>query len=198
MLWQSFVKVTFSIIQNDWREFPRFSWWVLVQWQKLPTLYLHWYSALWCVLRTTYVRLQSVTDQLTMTVEDWMGDGSQCVFQAQVFVSMWLDMFFEWLAELFSIPLDSVLSLCVCEPFSVKTVSCVCTQLQGQKLIVLCCSWERSVVERVKWPQLLFILLPKPLWTCCAPCHLSLTIFPFCSFWVSANTSATQSIRALG
>lgn len=116
------------------------------------------------------------------------------------FVSVWLDMFFEWLAEPFSIPLDSVLSLGVCEPFIVNKGGelCMYTTAKAELNSVLCYSWVRAVGERVKWPQLLSILLPKPLWTCRAPCHLSLTIFTFSSFQVSANTSATQSVRALG
>lgn len=76
MLWQNFVQMTFSITQNDWCWFPLFSWWVLVQWQELPILYLHWSSVFWCVLRTNLCQA-AVIDQLIMTVEDWMGDGSQ-------------------------------------------------------------------------------------------------------------------------
>lgn len=103
-----------------------------------------------------------------MAVEDWMGDGGQG-WAADVFVKcsfcQYVAGYVLWVAgRTIHIPLESISSLCVCEPFTVKVVSCVCTTAKAEINLALCYSWVRAVGERVKWPQLLSILLPKPLW----------------------------------
>lgn len=98
MLRQSSVKVTFSITQNDWRGFSRFSWGVLVQWQKLPPLYLHWYSAFWRVLRTKLCQAAVSCRPVDHVCRGLDGQWQpvKCLSNA-AFVSTYLDMFFEWL-----------------------------------------------------------------------------------------------------
>lgn len=191
MLRQSSVKVTFSITQNDWRGFSRFSWGVLVQWQKLPPLYLHWYSAFWRVLRTKLCQAAVSCRPVDHVCRGLDGQWQpvKCLSNA-AFVSTYLDMFFEWLEGTIQYPFGlSIVLVCMWTIHSEGGELCMNTTAKAE--IVLCYSWVGAVGERVIWLQLLSIFLPEPLWTCCAPCHLSLTIFPFCSLQVSADTSAT-------